>query len=110
MKKISFFLTVFLTPGLSSLFSYLFLEYYGLRPLGISITFTIKDTIILASTFPILYFFMDSKINEAIKRFEEKRKSLADISNIELISQLENAKEEKIRTPLDETADMSDKS
>jgi hypothetical protein len=104
MKKISFLITVIFAPVLYTFLCYLFVEHFGLRPLGISIAFTIKDTLVLCFSGTVLFFYCDSKIYEAIERFEEKRKSQQLTK--EMIEDLEATKDGSLDETVDEVAEI----
>ena len=73
MKKISFIIIVILNPILMIVFSYIFLIYLKIKPLGIALTIAIKDTILFNIMSIILYLTYEKQIIVAIDRFQNNQ-------------------------------------
>ena len=73
MKRVSFAVRVVLMPLLMVWFSYIFLDVLGMRPVGVAITYLLRNLICLVLVAAVLCCRIDQQIWTAIHRFDEAK-------------------------------------
>ena len=71
MKKISFVITVFMTPVMVISLCYILMDLMNMRPEGGFHAITLRDFIAAIIIMFILFMNLDEQIQEAIDRFTE---------------------------------------
>ena len=74
MKKLSFAVTVILMPLSMVLFSYLFLQVLEMRPVGVAISYVLRDLTALVILAVFYFCYFDQQIWVAIERFDETKR------------------------------------
>ena len=76
MKMVAFLVGIVFLSILMFVFSYTFLQYLEMRPIGVAIAYLLRDVICVLILIVCLYFSVNKKIQEAIERFDENKKAM----------------------------------